>query len=75
MSQIYIILHPRFLLISKSIFKKVIQYFGGGGGGIITWDPSICKMDHPDLTVSNLRGNSIGPKRVKMLFSQVNIGY
>ena len=33
---------------------------------IITCDPSIYAMDHPELTVSNLMGNSIGPQRVKM---------
>ena len=32
---------------------------------IITCDPSIYTMDHPDLTVSNFMGNSIGLKRVK----------
>ena len=33
-------------------------------GEIITFDPSIYTMDHPDLTVSNFMGNSTGPKRV-----------
>ena len=28
-------------------------------------------MDHPDLTVSYFMGNSIGPKRVKHIFSTV----
>ena len=32
---------------------------------IITFDPLIYTMDHPDLTVSNFMENSIGPKRVK----------
>ena len=32
---------------------------------IITCDPAIYAMDHPDLTVSNCMGNSIGTKRVK----------
>ena len=31
---------------------------------IITFDPSIYTMDHPDLTVSNLMENPIGLKRV-----------
>ena len=48
-------------LFSLSIF------LGGGGGGFITCDPAIYTMDHPDLTVSNFMGNSIGPKGVKGL--------
>ena len=32
---------------------------------IITSDPSIYTIDHPDLTVSNFMENSIGPRRVK----------
>ena len=32
---------------------------------IITCDPLIYKMDHPDLAVSNFTENSIGPKWVK----------
>ena len=31
---------------------------------IVTCDPSIYTMDHPDLTVSNFMGNPIGTKRV-----------
>ena len=34
-------------------------------GEIITYDPSIYRMDHPALPVSNLMENSFGPKRVK----------
>ena len=29
---------------------------------IMTCNASICMMDHPDLTVSNLMGSSIGKK-------------
>ena len=32
--------------------------------GIITGDPSIYTMDHPDLTVSNVMGNSFGTQRL-----------
>ena len=31
---------------------------------MIFCDPSIYTMNHPDLTVSDLMGNTIGPKRV-----------
>ena len=31
----------------------------------ITCDPSIYKLDHPDLIVCSFIDNSIGPKRVK----------
>ena len=51
-------LHNAFVLFGTEI---EIEYFFE----IITSDPSISTMDHPDLTVSNFNENSIGPKRVK----------
>ena len=44
------------LLWPNQSFEKEIQYFIK----IITCDPSIYTMDHPDLTVSNFMENSIG---------------
>ena len=41
---------------------------------IITCNPSIYIMNHPDFTVSNFMGNSIGPKRVKASKCHVLIG-
>ena len=32
---------------------------------IITYDPSLCRMDHPDCIVCSFMENSIGLKRVK----------
>ena len=45
---------------NQSSEKEIIIYLK-----TITYDPSIYTMDHPDLTASNLMGNSICPKRVK----------
>ena len=40
---------------------------------INTCDPSIIyTMDHPDLNVSNIMGNSIGTKRVKLYEHQIS---
>ena len=50
--------------------KKEIQYFWE----IITCDSSIYTMDHPDFTVPNFKGNSIGPKRVKASKCHVIMG-
>ena len=47
----------------KLIFIEKIQYFWGK---IVACDPSLDTMDHPDITVSNFMGNSIGFKRVKL---------
>ena len=35
---------------------------------IKTCDPSTYTMDHPDITVSDFMGNSIGIQRVNLLF-------
>ena len=45
--------------------EKEIQYFLE----ILTCDPSIYIMHHPDLTVSNFMGNSVGIKMVNFLLS------
>ena len=39
---------------------------------IIACDPSTYTMGHPDLTVSNFMGNSIGLKRVNNAFSELS---
>ena len=44
------------LLRQNQSSEKEIQYFLE----IISCDPSIYKLDHPDLTLSNFMGNSIG---------------
>ena len=50
------------LLKIKSIFRERKTSFLCQ---ILTCDPSIYKMDHPGLTVSNFIVKSIGLKRVK----------
>ena len=49
------------LLTNNQSSEKEIQYILE----IITWDPSIYTMDHPDLIVSHFMKNSTGPKWVK----------
>ena len=44
---------------NQSLEKEIIYFLK-----IITCYPSTYAMDHPDLTVSNFLGNSIGPKMV-----------
>ena len=51
------------LVSQKTIFRERNIMFVE----IITCDPSIYTMDHPDLTVSSLMENFIGLKRVKTL--------
>ena len=53
----------------KSIFKERKTFFLK----IITCDPSIYPMDHPDLTISNFIGNSIGTKKGLMCVSTYHI--
>ena len=53
------------LLSQNQSSEKEIQYFLK----IITSDTSIYTMDHPDLTVSNFMGNTIGTKRVNVCFN------
>ena len=50
------------LLRQNRSSEKEIQYFIK----IITCDPSIYTMDHPDFTVSKFMENSIGLKRVTL---------
>ena len=54
----------RCLLRQHHSSEKKIQYFFE----IITCDPSLYIIDHPDLTVSNFMGNSIGIKRVNWTY-------
>ena len=49
------------LLRQNQTFEKEIQHFFE----IITCDSSVYTINHPDLTVSNFMGNSIGADRVK----------
>ena len=51
------------LLSQKTIFRERNIMFLQ----IITCNPSIYIIDHPDLTVSSFMGNSIALKRVKTL--------
>ena len=44
--------------------EKEIQYFWE----IITCDPSIYAMDYPDLFICSFMENSIGPKRVDVIY-------
>ena len=50
--------------LKKLIFRERNVVFG-----ILTYDPSIYTMDHPDLTVSNFMGISIGTQKVKCDFT------
>ena len=56
---------------TKTYSKKIIQYYLE----IITRDPSICIMDHPDLTVLNFMGNSIRLQRVKISRADSQLTY
>ena len=51
------------LLRQNRSSEKEVQYFLK----IITCDPSIYTMDHPDLTVSNFMEYSFGQKMVKTI--------
>ena len=51
-----------FAKTNRSPKKEIYIVFWGE---IITCDPSIHVMDHPDLTVSSFMENSIGRQRVK----------
>ena len=50
------------LLSQNQSSEKEIQYLFEN----ISCDPSIYTMEHPDLTVSNLMGNSFGTKMVNL---------
>ena len=50
--------------LDKIDLKSKIQYFFFWGGGDIICDPSIYKMDHPDLIVLNFQEKSIALQRV-----------
>ena len=52
------------LLRQNCSSEKEIQYHSE----IIACDPSIYIKEHPDLTISNYKGNSIGLQRVKGYF-------
>ena len=58
----------------KTVYPPQTKFAGGIKntiynflGEILTSDPSIYMMDHPDLTVSNLMENSIGLKMDNIL--------
>ena len=52
---------------------SMVFFFFWGGGGVITLNPLIYLMNHPDLDVENLMEKPIGLQRVNKYLKNIRI--